>query len=193
MRSLRFKALIVILGFAFSMWHCETAFAAQGEISVLTEAQVQKFLKVFPAFAQWIKKNSRAMEQVAEKSNALQVITAARLAEDHQRFFKKHGLTYEEFLTIAQKVLMAYAALEAQDGLREGEKDFETQKAEAMADIQKNPDLTPEQKQLTLQQIKQAEESMKMARGAFKDVPPANLALARKYREAIARVLKEMD
>jgi hypothetical protein len=191
MRLLRFTALIVILGFAFTMWHCEPAFAAQGEVSVLTEAQVQKFLKVFPAFAQWIKKNSKAMAQVAEKSNALQVITAARLAEDHQRFFKKQGWTYEEFCITAQNVLMAYAALETQEGLGKGEKDFEAQKA--MAEIQKNPDLTPEQKQLMLQQIKQAEESMKTARGAFKDVPPANLALARKYHEAIARVLKEMD
>ena len=133
------------------------------------------------------------MDRLAKSSDAMRIVTAARLAKDHQKFFQEHGWTYEEFLNTAQQLLQAYAAVETKESLKECRKGFESQRAEAMLDIQKNSNMTPEQKQMMLQYIKQAEESIKMAEAAFKDVPPANLELARKYREAIAGVLKAFD
>jgi len=193
MKTHRVTVLMAILVIATVIFTWGRAFSAAGDAIVLTEAQVQKFLKVFPSFAQWIKKNSATIEQLPEKSDAMQIISAARLAEDQQSFLEKQGWNSEEFFTVAQQVLMAYVAVETGEGLQEGQKGLEAQRAGAMAGMQNNPYLTPEQQQMILQQLKQAEESMKKTRDAFKQVPPSNLALAKKYRDDIARVLQTLE
>ena len=193
MKTVRFTAMMGIFCIAIFLVQFIPAFAAEGDVSFLTEAQVKKFLKNFPPYMAWIKKKSKLLDQLEDKSDALQIINAARFAKDHQKFFQKQGWSYEEFINTAQKVLRAYAALETEKSLQEGRKEYVIKRNEAMAEIQQNPHLTPEQKQMMLQQMGQAEELMKMAGAIYKDVPPANLALIKKYREAIARILEEMD
>ncbi|MBW2148394.1 MAG: hypothetical protein JRI22_15375 [Deltaproteobacteria bacterium] len=193
MKTAGFSALMGILCVFILLSHCERSFAAEGDISVLTEAQVKKFLNIFPSYAAWIKKKSKVLDQLEDKSDALQIVNAARFAKDHQKFFQKQGWAFEEFFNTAQQVLHAYAALETREHLQEGRRDMEMQRNEALAQIQQNPHLTPEQKQMMLQQMGQMEEYMKMAGAIYKNVPQENLALVKKYREAIAEVLRTVD
>ena len=122
----------------------------------------------------------------ANPSEAHQLAAGMQYSEEMKAAITSNGLTPESFGSVHHNAMMAYAAL--QMGERSAEMEAaQKQQAEAMEAMRAQ--MPPEQYEQIVKQMAGAQTLMQ----AYRDVPPSNVALVRKYRAEIESILDRSD
>jgi ABC-type phosphate/phosphonate transport system substrate-binding protein len=151
---------------------------------LLTEKEVQSFLKALPVFLEISKKHGKEVESLTDKEN---VMTDMRVLQEYTEYkeefdaaLKKYGYTFESFSATFGKVMGTFAFGETSKALGETR--------EGMKKLLDNPLVPKESKEEVKKSLKEFEDYLKTEEGkAFKE----NWTIIEKYENEIKALFEK--
>jgi hypothetical protein len=151
----------------------------------LTEAEIQKFMKVFPTARAEIEKSGKKFDAQVEPQNyeawVAQFASSCKEIAGLDTKLKSAGMAWDEFWAAFMKIALAGVAHTVHEEMKDIEKGF----AEVEAQL-KNPKIPEAQKKMLEAQV----EMMKEIKKIYKKVPQANRELVAKYWDQLDKIME---
>lgn len=160
----------------------------------LTETELQNWIQSWPEMEAWfvskenqisqseqIDMRSSTPEQVAKVAKS--ALATSGLTSEFSGLAKKYGFEQDRYFEVQTRVMQAFMGIATQ-GIPN---DTQNALADAMRQLKESPDLTPEQKELMMEQFK----SMAQTTAQLKEqrqAPTADQALVKKYQAQLKQV-----
>ena len=149
-------------------------------LRALTDAEMTRYIAALDELVKLSDDSRGALGTDPNKAHAFATGLAAN--QKMQGVLASRGFTSESFVDVHWNTMMAYAALELEK--HEGEM-AKARKEQAAALEQMRAQMPPEQ----FEQMKRSMSGMTAIFDAYRDVPPANVALVKKHREQLEAIL----
>ena len=171
MKRILIPALVLLLC-------CAPAWAQSQPQSPFNQAELDRFLKDYPAVTQFL--DAQGQQSDATQPGFMEEVLQTKAFTD---FVAQRGWNVERFLYVTQQVSTGMMVLQmAEHGAQ-----IQSEYAQTRAEILKSPDLNPAQKQQFLAQMEQAMEQSKAAGDASR-LAPGELALVKSNKARIYKV-----
>ena len=157
--------------------------AQQPEAYKLTANDIEHFIKHFPGLKADFEKFGAKYDK---ESGEFTLPEGVKAMSDFNHIITKHGYkTWEDFITKFTSLIMAYSLVKSETSIQQGQVEIQTQ----MDEINNNPNLTAEQKQMMKQQM---EASMALMQGYAQSYSnSANVAVAKQYVKKLDELFEE--
>lgn len=150
----------------------------------LNEAELQKFIKVYPVFKEEADKSGKKIDQKVEDDFEKMLGQFADINKEIPGLdakLKAAGMAWSEFWPAFAKTIMAYIAVEFEEGSEEMEENLKM-----IEEQLNNPDLPDEAKK----SMKEGKEKIERLMMLIKKVPQGNKDLVMKYKEDVDKIME---
>jgi hypothetical protein len=168
--------------FMLIVWGLPVALnAAEARQKILTQSDVERVLKIFPAYVRWIKEWAPHLKIDSKERNPSLWLVAGMFQKGAADYIQSQGWDFKDFVLTAGSLFLAYSRLESEKEIKD---DTKLKKVEPQKD---SPPLQTMEAPSEDQPLPKPPAHQGTAAPA--EVPEANLEMARKNLEAIRAML----
>jgi hypothetical protein len=155
--------------------------ASDAQQKILTQSDVERVLKVFPGYVQWIKGLAPGFKVEGKERNPSIWLVVGMFQKGAADYIQSQGWNFQDFTLAAGSLFLAYSRLES-ELVTKADLKLKKDDSQKQTPVQQTKPASPEDQALQGSSVRQGT-------GAPPEVPKTNLEIVRKNRELIRAML----